>query len=217
MHGFQGDWGRCVLTCERIATVFIALSIFQTLRRRHPWEILSLTGQRLSKSLQPMSYPSVFHQTEFSISLVDMTQASPSKTLLLAEDDEDDYVLFCEAIKDAPAPVVLHWVKNGEELMAALKQDKTDIIFLDINMPLKNGFECLTEIRGDDDLKETPVIIYSTSDDSKLIDWMYNAGANLYLCKPTDFKKLKNRILKAIGMDWQKQRPYSQPEHFVLG
>jgi PleD family two-component response regulator len=146
-----------------------------------------------------------------------MSEASTTKTLLLAEDDEDDYVLFCEAIKDFPAPLELHWVRNGEELMAALKQDKTDIIFLDINMPLKNGFECLTEIRGDVQLKETPVIIYSTSDDTKLIDWMYNAGANLYLCKPTDFKRLKSRILKAISIDWQKQTPFSQPGDFVLG
>jgi DNA-binding response OmpR family regulator len=146
-----------------------------------------------------------------------MSEASATKTLLLAEDDEDDYVLFCEAIKDFPGSLKLNWVKNGEELMAALKHDKTDIIFLDINMPLKNGFECLTEIRRDRDLKETPVIIYSTSDDSKLIDWMYNAGANLYLCKPTDFKKLKSRILKAISMDWRKQTPFSQSDHFVLG
>jgi PleD family two-component response regulator len=145
-----------------------------------------------------------------------MSKASATKTLLLAEDDEDDYVLFCEAIKDFPAPLELRWVKNGEELMSALKHDKTDIIFLDINMPLKNGFECLTEIRGNAELRETPVIIYSTSDDTKLIDWMYHAGANLYLCKPTDFKKLKNRILMAIDMDWEKQAPYSQPDHFVL-
>jgi len=155
-------------------------------------------------------------QTEFSISLLHMSEASTTKTLLLAEDDEDDYVLFCEAIKDFPAPLELRWVRNGEELMTALKHDKSDIIFLDINMPLKNGFECLTEIRGDANLKETPVIIYSTSDDTKLIDWMYNAGANLYLCKPTDFKRLKSRILAAISMDWQTQTPFSQPEQFVL-
>ena len=146
-----------------------------------------------------------------------MSEASATKTLLLAEDDEDDYVLFSEAIKEFPGSLNLNWVKNGEELMDALKRDRTDIIFLDINMPLKNGFECLTEIRGDEQLKEIPVIIYSTSDDSKLINWMYNAGANLYLCKPTDFKRLKSRILKAISIDWQKQTPFSQPGDFVLG
>jgi DNA-binding response OmpR family regulator len=142
---------------------------------------------------------------------------STTKTILLAEDDEDDYFLFCEAIKDYQEPLTLNWVRNGEELLDALKQNKTDIIFLDINMPLKNGFECLTEIRSDDSLKKIAVIIYSTSDDSKLVNWMYNAGANLYLCKPMGFKKLKSRIHQAISMDWEKQTPFSKPEHFVLG
>jgi PleD family two-component response regulator len=142
---------------------------------------------------------------------------STTKTLLLAEDDEDDFILFREAIKDFPGLLKLDWVKNGEELMDMLNHEKSDLIFLDINMPLKNGFECLTEIRGDDNLKHIPVIIYSTSDDSKLVNWMYNAGANLYLCKPTEFKKLKIRIHTAIAMDWQKQTPFSTPERFVLG
>ena len=146
-----------------------------------------------------------------------MTEANSIKNILLAEDDEDDYFLFCEAIKDFPDIVKLNWVRNGEELMDVLKHDKTDLIFLDMNMPLKNGFECLTEIRNDDSLKNIPVIIYSTADDSKLVDWMYKAGANLYLCKPMEFKKLKNRIHKAIAIDWEKQTPFSKPEHFVLG
>ena len=147
-----------------------------------------------------------------------MSEATPTtKTILLAEDDEDDYFLFCEAIKDFQGSLSLNWVRNGEELIAELTHHKTDIIFLDINMPLKNGFECLREIRSDDSLKKIPVIIYSTSDDTKLIDSMYNAGANLYLCKPIEFKKLKGRIHKAISIDWEKQTPFSKPEHFVLG
>src|SRR6476619_3720581 len=110
-----------------------------------------------------------------------MTEAkSTTKTILLAEDDEDDYFLFCEAIKDFQDPLKLNWVRNGEELMDELKHNKTEIIFLDINMPLKNGFECLTEIRSDDSLKKIAVIVYSTSDDSNLVNRMYNAGANLY-------------------------------------
>jgi CheY-like chemotaxis protein len=142
---------------------------------------------------------------------------STAKTILLAEDDEDDYVLFTEAISDFPGLIQLSWVKNGEELIETLKRVRTDMVFLDINMPLKNGFECLTEIRGNETLKHLPVIIFSTSNDSKLVNWMYNAGANLYLCKPTEFKKLKSSIHRAIAMDWRTQTPYPNPEHFVLG
>lgn len=139
-----------------------------------------------------------------------------TKTILLAEDDEDDYILFCEVIKDYEGQLALKWIKNGEELMKALKHEKADIIFLDINMPIKNGFECLTEIRNDDQLKDLPIVIFSTSNDNKLVNWMYNAGANLYLCKPTEYKKLKSSIHKAIGMDWEKQTPFSRVEDFVL-
>ena len=145
---------------------------------------------------------------------------STTKRIVLAEDDEDDFLLFQEALNEYEEPIRLNWVKDGEELMKLLKQDSAeipDIVFLDINMPRKNGFECLTEIRSDVRLKKIPVIIYSTSDDPKLIDGMYTAGANLYLCKPVEFKKLKNRIHKAISIDWEKQTPFSKPEHFVLG
>jgi CheY-like chemotaxis protein len=141
---------------------------------------------------------------------------STTKTILLAEDDEDDYLLFCEVINDYKGLVKLKWIKNGEELMEALRQESADMIFLDINMPLKNGFECLTEIRGDQRLTQIPIIIFTTSSDNKLVNWMYNAGANLYLCKPTEYKKLKSSIHTVIGMDWEKHTPHSRLEDFVL-
>ena len=149
-----------------------------------------------------------------------MNQAAATiKKVLLAEDDEDDYLLFRDAVHDYSDGLQLEWVKDGEELMQTLmtKQPQLpELLFLDINMPRKNGFECLTEIRNDSALANLPVIIFSTSNDKALVNWMYNAGANLYLCKPTEFEKLKSSIHKAIGMDWEKQTPYSELQHFVL-
>jgi CheY-like chemotaxis protein len=142
-----------------------------------------------------------------------------AKRILLAEDDEDDYLLFRDAISDHEEVLVVNWVKDGEELMRTLKENDSplpDVIFLDINMPRKNGFECLTEIRNDDSLAHLPVIIFSTSGDKALVSWMYNAGANLYLCKPTDFKKLKQTIQTAISIDWKSHSPYPPIEDFVL-
>ena len=149
-----------------------------------------------------------------------MNKPEPTiKQILLAEDDEDDFLLFQEALNEYKEPIRLNWVKDGEELMKVLKQDKgeiPDIIFLDINMPRKNGFECLTEIRQHQTLKFIPVIIFSTSNDQALVSWMYNAGANLYLSKPTDFRKLKESIQKAIAIDWKTQTPYPPVKNFVL-
>jgi len=141
------------------------------------------------------------------------------KRILLAEDDEDDFLLFQEALSEYREPILLNWVKDGEELMKRLKQDKAeipDMIFLDINMPRKNGFECLTEIRQHQTLKHLPVIIFSTSNDQALVSWMYNAGANLYLSKPTDFRKLKESIQKAITIDWKTHAPYPPVKDFML-
>ncbi len=144
---------------------------------------------------------------------------SPTKRILLAEDDEDDFILFQEALGIYKNAVRLDWVRDGEELMNMLKiksAELPDIIFLDINMPRKNGFECLTEIRQDENLKHLPVIIFSTSNDPALISWMYNAGANLYLNKPSEFNSLKEKIQKAIEMDWKIHEPHSSIKAFVL-
>lgn len=144
---------------------------------------------------------------------------STATRILLAEDDEDDFILVREALEEFKELISLDWVKDGEELLDALKMNVAelpDIIFLDINMPKKNGFECLTEIRQHEDLKKLPVIIFSTSNDPALVSWMYNAGANLYLNKPTDFNGLKEKIQKAIATNWETHRPFSPVNEFVL-
>ena len=141
------------------------------------------------------------------------------KRIFLAEDDEDDFLLFQDAISDHKETINLCWLKDGEELMIALKEENPempDMLFLDINMPRKNGFECLTEIRQDKTLAQLPVIIFSTSSDKALVTWMYNAGANRYLCKPTDFRKLKQNIEAALSMDWKTHNPYPPIEDFIL-
>ena len=144
---------------------------------------------------------------------------STIKQIILAEDDEDDFLLFQEAVTGYQETIRLNWVKDGVELMNKLSLDKAefpDMIFLDINMPRKNGFECLTEIRENKVLKHLPVIIFSTSSDKALVRWMYNAGANLYLCKPNDFRNLKRSIHQVISLDWKKQTPYPPVEDFIL-
>lgn len=145
--------------------------------------------------------------------------SSITKKIFLAEDDEDDFILFREVLNEYKETIRLNWLRDGEELMNDLKEniaELPDMIFLDINMPRKNGFECLTEIRQNENLKQLPVIIFSTSNDPALISWMYNAGANLYLNKPTDFKGLKDNIQKAIAMDWTIHTPFSPVKDFVI-
>jgi len=121
--------------------------------------------------------------------------------LLLADDDEDDCLFFKEALEDLPVESFLTTVNNGEQLMRELNartERLPDIIFLDLNMPRKPGFECLREIKQDEKLKSLPVIVYSTSLETDVVDLLYENGAQHYIRKPGDFTLLKKVIFKAI-------------------
>jgi len=121
--------------------------------------------------------------------------------IFLADDDEDDTFLFQEALEQLPLPSYLVTAENGLELMKKLKSSEVvpDIIFLDMNMPVKNGLECLTELRATDTFKETPVIILSTSVAGYLLESAFNAGANLYVQKPTSFSNLISILDKCLA------------------
>jgi CheY-like chemotaxis protein len=124
-----------------------------------------------------------------------------SFNLLLADDDYDDCVFFKEALEELPVNSTLKTVSDGEQLMDLLTtkpEPFPDILFLDLNMPRKTGFECLTEIKRDEKLKLLPVIVYSTSFDHEVVNMLYEKGAHYYIRKPGEFAKLKKVILEAL-------------------
>ncbi len=121
--------------------------------------------------------------------------------ILHADDDHDDCLFFKEALEELELPSQLTTVHNGEQLMQVLKKNSIqnfDVLFLDLNMPRKNGFACLEEIKINDKLKSLPVIIFSTSYDQVVADLLYKNGAQNYICKPADFSELKKIIHKAL-------------------
>lgn len=139
--------------------------------------------------------------------------------LVLADDDEDDCLLFKEAIDEIPIVTNLLIVNNGEQLMQLLKLTSDSIstvLFLDLNMPRKNGFECLNEIRQNDKYKTFPVIIYSTSFDEEMIERLYKNGAQYYIRKPVEFSKLKKVIYQALELVTQPLAMQTEKEKFIL-
>lgn len=121
--------------------------------------------------------------------------------ILLADDDECDRLIFTDAFDEMIIKHIVQTVDNGMQLIELLtKKDAIlpDIIFLDLNMPLKNGLECLKEIRNNDKFKEIMIAIYSTSGADKHIDETFMNGANVYLKKPNNFELLKKLLSKAI-------------------
>jgi DNA-binding NarL/FixJ family response regulator len=136
--------------------------------------------------------------------------------IILADDDDDDRLLFKDVLKEYSQTSNLRFAHNGEHLMSLLRsEDLPDVLFLDLNMPLKNGIECLEEIRGDEKLKDLPVVIFSTSSHPGTINQMYEIGAQLYVRKPNDFTHLRKAIHAVLKKDWANVlRP--PKEDFVL-
>lgn len=139
--------------------------------------------------------------------------------ILLADDDEDDRMIFSEIVAQLDTPIQLRTVSDGQQLIHLLS-DKTaalpDVIFLDLNMPNKNGKECLREIKTNPALKHLPVIIYSTSGAEKDIRDTYRQGASLYIQKPSDIKGLRKTLSEVLSMDWRNRHPSVSEENFLL-
>jgi CheY-like chemotaxis protein len=122
--------------------------------------------------------------------------------ILLADDDESDRLLFKEAFEDLKIKSVVHTVNNGKQLVDYLtKKDAVlpDLIFLDLNMPRKNGLTCLKEIRSNKIYKEILIAIYSTSASKNDMEETFRNGANVYIKKPSDFNILKQLLAKILS------------------
>ena len=146
--------------------------------------------------------------------------ASDPLHLVLADDDMDDHGLFKEVLNEIPISINITTAYDGEQLMALLnwiKEPLPQVIFLDLNMPRKNGFECLTEIKLNERLKRIPVIVLTTTFQKEVIKLLYKNGAQYYICKPDQYHQLKKVIAKALTFIL-KATTLSQPppENFVL-
>ena len=131
--------------------------------------------------------------------------------ILLAEDDEDDYLLISEALKESRLANKMHWVKDGEELMDYLhrrgnfadpeRSPFPGIILLYLNMPRKDGREALKEIKTDPALRKIPIIILTTSKAEEDILRSYDLGVNSFIRKPVQFEDFVEMV-KVLGRYW---------------
>lgn len=138
--------------------------------------------------------------------------------ILLAEDDADDRELFVEALSVIDPSISIATVQDGEQLMHHLNDPAhmPDCIFLDLNMPRKNGKECLAELSKNKRTEKIPVFVYTTSLNTKDIDETFRRGAYCFVRKPNSFSELKSVLSKcmATGLDSPRQR--RQRANFVL-
>lgn len=138
--------------------------------------------------------------------------------IYLADDDEDDCMLFQEALEEVNEKIDLTVSRDGEELMKTFDKKvppPPQVLFLDLNMPRKSGFECLKEMKQNEKLKDIPVVVFSTSADLEYIEKTFQGGANYYARKPGTFVLLKKLIEKVISIDWANESP-PQFDKFLL-
>ncbi|MFQ5716104.1 MAG: response regulator [Nitrospinales bacterium] len=134
-----------------------------------------------------------------------------SYTVLIAEDDEDDFLLIEEAFKEADLMYGLHWVKDGEELVnylfALIHQDGSGnyvepaLIILDLNMPKVSGFEALAQIKAHPRLRKIPVVILTTSQSEDDVLQGYDIGVNSFIQKPIRFESLVE-VIQTLDQYW---------------
>ena len=141
------------------------------------------------------------------------------RLIMLAEDDPDDSLFFEEALKEVDSKTQIKTANNGIELIKLLIEiypRHPDVIFLDLNMPMKDGFECLAEIRASSNLNRIPIIILSTSGNIDSIEKVYKLGANYYIRKPGTFNELKNIINKILSMVWNENQVERSIQNFII-
>ena len=144
---------------------------------------------------------------------------SQNINILLADDDKADCLLFRDALEELPVSARLTIVHNGEQLIEELtkKGNKLpDVLFLDLNMPRKNGFASLGEIKRNSRLQELPVIIFSTSSEMESVKRVFRDAAHYYICKPVDFSQLKKVIYEALTLITQKDNFLPMKENFII-
>ncbi len=144
------------------------------------------------------------------------------RSILMAEDDENDVFFLERAFKQAQIVNPIHRVKDGEEAIAWLHGDGLYadrekfplpcLILVDLKMPRKNGFEVLSWLRGQAGLKRIPVIVLTSSREDSDVNHAYELGANTYLVKPVQFEGLAE-IIKMLAIFWLTfaEKPNCQP------
>lgn len=139
--------------------------------------------------------------------------------IMLADDDSDDRMLFEEALNATGINCQCVFFEDGVSLVEFMKDPQVrqpDILFLDLNMPVKSGIDCLTELRNYAHLKQLSIAIYSTSNAIRDIEQTFTMGANVYINKPSNFQKLTTVLAHVLKMNFQFQQSGLNKETFYL-
>lgn len=130
--------------------------------------------------------------------------------IFYTDDDRDDLDLFTDIVTDLGSEVLTF--EYGDDLMHQLENPPptAGILFLDINMPKRSGFEILSEIRSEKKWQDLPIVMLTTSASPENIRKSRDLGANYYIAKTADLAKLAESIQYALSIDWKIFNPSEQ-------
>lgn len=125
-------------------------------------------------------------------------------TIFYVDDDEDDRLFFEEVADQIGKKISLF--ELGDHMLLKLENPPPNpsVIFLDLNMPVKDGFEVLQEIKSSSNLNDVPVIILSTTSNPETVQRCFNLGASLYVKKSLSMEDLKKSLEFVLSIDWGK-------------
>ena len=136
-----------------------------------------------------------------------VTQPNHTKNIsniVLAEDDIDDQNIFQIALEEIDSAIRTQFVSNGKELLTLLQTAQPDLLFLDLDMPYKNGLECLVEMKKDLQLKKIPVVVFSSTTKPSNIQTAYEMGAHLFFIKPPVYSDYLSSIKAIFKLNWDE-------------
>lgn len=119
-----------------------------------------------------------------------------TRRLFLVDDDSDEQWIFNTALNAVDPTIELSGAANGQEAIRQLASASAqpDVIFLDLNMPIMNGLECLRQLKSDPGLSSIPTIMYSTTSDPQTISKSREMGAEDFITKPYNFDELVDKL-----------------------
>ena len=142
--------------------------------------------------------------------------------ILLVEDNEDDALLIQRAFRRIGSVHPMQRLSDGEQALAYLAGDGAysdreahplpALVLLDLKLPRRSGFEVLEWLRGQPGLRRLPVVVLTSSRESRDVDRAADLGANSYLVKPVHFDALQE-LIRALGLYWLtfNERPELRP------
>jgi CheY-like chemotaxis protein len=135
-------------------------------------------------------------------------------SILLAEDNLEQCFFFKRAVKEVAPKTNFFEVHDGDELLSLLEKFLPDLLFLDLDMPCKNGVQCIKQIRDNKAYDSLPIVVFTVSSQNHAIQASFGFGANLYIVKPSEYSHLVTTLKTILSMNWNDPKSITEKYFF---